>query len=235
MAEYGYPRVSTPHQNIERQIRNIRAVCPTAIMYPEYFTGTTSSGRTQWQKLMARVKKGDTIYFDSISRMSRNAEEGMADYERLYTAGVNLVFLNEPHLDTAVLDRTVQTLIPMTGTNVDLILEGINNYLLVYTKEQVRIGFEQSEKEVMDLRKRTKEGLLTAKINGKVLGRPGNKKYETKRAKSAKADIRKMSKYFDGNMSDTDVIRVLGLQRNTYYKYKKEMQESDRDAEACEE
>lgn len=59
----------------------------------------------------------------------------------------------------------------MTNTNVDIILEGINKYLLLLAKEQIRIAFEQAEKEVLDLHQRTSEGIKTAKLNGKQIGR----------------------------------------------------------------
>ena len=38
-----------------------------------------------------------------------------------------------------------------------------------------------------------------------------------------KEKILKMSKYFNGNMDDREVMDVLGLARNTYYKYKSEL------------
>ena len=59
----------------------------------------------------------------------------------------------------------------MTGTNVDFILKGINEYLMALAKEQIKLVFEQSEKEVADLHQRTREGLLTARLNGKQVGR----------------------------------------------------------------
>lgn len=50
---------------------------------------------------------------------------------------------------------------------MDFILQGINEYLLALAKEQIQIAFAQAEKEVTDLHQRTKEGLVTAKLNGK--------------------------------------------------------------------
>ena len=49
---------------------------------------------------MKRLKAGDTVVFDSVSRMSRNAEDGWTLYESLYNKGINLVFLKEHHIDT---------------------------------------------------------------------------------------------------------------------------------------
>ena len=78
MTTYAYCRVSTKHQRIARQITNITELYPKAIIIKEFYTGTTQS-RPQWDKLISQIKKGDTIVFDSVSRMSRNAEEGFKD------------------------------------------------------------------------------------------------------------------------------------------------------------
>ena len=58
----------------------------------------------------------------------------------------------------------------MTGTNVDFILEGVNKYFMLLAKEQIRLAFEQSEKEAQDLHQRTKEGIETARLSGKQIG-----------------------------------------------------------------
>lgn len=71
----------------------------------------------------------------------------------------------------------------MTGTNVDFILKGINEYLMALAKEQIKLAFEQSEKEVADLHQRTREGLLTARLNGKQVGRKKGIGFETKSPK----------------------------------------------------
>lgn len=111
----------------------------------------------------------------------------------------------------------------MTGTEVDFILEGINKYLLSLAEMQIRIAFEQSEKEVTDLRNRTREGIETARLNGKTIGLPKGTHFATKKSISAKKLIRKHSKDFGGTLSDSDVIKITGICRNSYYKYKKEL------------
>lgn len=93
MAIYGYARISTAKQSIARQIRNIRGKYPKSIIYQEVFTGTKVDGRKKWEQLMRTAKAGDTIVFDSVSRMSRNAPEGFGCYQDLYNAGIELVFL----------------------------------------------------------------------------------------------------------------------------------------------
>ena len=112
---------------------------------------------------------------------------------------------------------------PLTGTNVDFILDGVNRFLLELAREQIKLAFDQAEKEVSDLHQRTKEGIETARLNGKQIGHPAGVKITTKKSIQAKAQIRKYSCSFDGSLTDKDVIRLLGLARNTYYKYKREL------------
>lgn len=225
MKVYGYARISTKDQSIERQIRNIKGADENAIIVQEVFTGTKFQERKKLQQLLKVVKPGDKIIFDSVSRMSRNAEEGFELYEELYNRGIELVFIKEPHINTETYKKSLENSIPMTGTNVDFILEGINKYLLTLAKEQIRIAFEQAEKEVMDLRQRTKEGMETARLNGKQIGTPKGTKLTTKKSIQAKEGIRKYSKDFEGTLSDPEVMKLIGISRNSYYKYKREMRE----------
>ena len=224
MSVYGYARISRKTQNIERQIRNIRQYYPEAVILQEAYTGTEID-RKEWNKLYVKVKEGDTIVFDSVSRMSRNAEEGFTAYQELYRRGVDLVFLKEPHVNTATYKAAIGQSIPMTNTTVDLILEGVNAYLLTLAKEQIRLAFEQSEKEVTDLHQRTKEGIETARLNGKQIGQVKGAKLTTKKSVAAKEIISKHSKDFGGSLDDAEVIKLAGLSRNTFYKYKRELRE----------
>lgn len=223
MKVYGYCRISTNKQNIERQVRNIQAVYPEAFIVREVYTGTKFQGRKELDKMLKYIQKGDMIVFDSVSRMSRNAEEGFRIYEKLYEKGVELVFLKEHHIDTTTYKAALQNGIPMTGTDVDYILEGVNKFLLCLAKEQIRLAFLQAEKEVKDLRQRTKEGIETARINGKQIGHPTGKKIITKKSVECKAMIQKYSKDFDGMLNDKECIQLMGISRGSFYKYKKEM------------
>lgn len=222
MCIYGYCRISTKQQSIDRQIRNIKNEYDTAVIVTEAYSGTTIN-RPEWNKLYKKAKTGDIIVFDSVSRMSRNADEGFTLYEELYNKGIELVFLKEPHINTATYKKALQNNVSMTGTNVDYILEGVNKYLMALAKEQIRIAFEQSEKEVEDLHQRTREGIATARLNGKQIGQRQGAKLTTKKSIEAKKQIKKYSKDFDGQLTDTDCMRMIGLARNTYYKYKREM------------
>ena len=225
---YGYARISTPRQSIDRQIRNIRAAFPDAVIVQEAWTGATLE-REGWTRLLKRLREGDTVVFDSVSRMSRDAEEGFHAYEALYRRGVELIFLKERYIDTATFKAALSASVPMTGTNVDYILRGVNQYLLALAREQIRIAFAQSEKEVSDLRQRTREGIETARLNGKQIGQRRGAKLVTKKSRAAKELIRKHAREFGGTLSDAEMMKLAGLSRNTYYKYKRELKETEPD------
>ena len=222
---YGYTRISTKSQSIERQIRNIKDLYPTAVIVEEVYTGTKIYGRKEFDKLLKKVKAGDTIVFDSVSRMSRNAEEGFELYQDLFNRGIELIFIKEQHINTTTYKQALTNNVQLTGTTVDFILEGINKYLLALAKEQIKLAFIQSEKEVKDLQQRTKEGIETARLNGKQIGQVKGSKLTTKKSIQAKEQIQKYSKDFNGTLKDTEVMKLIGVARNSYYKYKRELVE----------
>ena len=221
---YGYCRISRKQQSIDRQIRNIKEVYPTATIIQEAYTGTKLD-RPKFDKLLNTVKQGDTIVFDSVSRMSRNADEGFALYKELYSKGINLVFLKEPLINTQVYKSKLEA-INIPNVEVETLrplMEGLEQTLILLAEEQFKMAFAQAEKEVMDLRQRTKEGIQTARINGKQIGLEKGTKLTTKKSIIDKEGIRKYSKDFVGTLKDTEVMKLIGLCNNNYYKYKKEL------------
>ena len=228
---YGYARISTQTQNIERQIRNIKEYDDTAVIYAEAYTGTKTD-RPEWIKLLKQIEKqiskGEkdiTIIFDSVSRMSRNADEGVKQYEELYNMGVSLVFIKEPHINTAVYKDSLQQQLSLTGNEIaDEYIKATNNVLMILARKQVELAFEQAEKEVQDLHKRTSEGLKTARLNGKQVGRQKGTTFQTKKSEKAKQIILKHSIDFGGTLTDKECMQMIGgIARNSYYKYKREL------------
>lgn len=220
---YGYCRISRKEQSIDRQVRNILGEYPEAHILKEAFTGTKVEGRREFEKLLKIVHMGDTIVFDSVSRMSRNASEGIELYERLYEAGINLVFLKEPYINTATYDKALSENVPLTNTSVDIILEAINEYLKVLRKEQIKAAFLQAEKEVSDLQQRTREGIETARLNGKQIGGVKGKGFTTKKEITAKEIIRKHNRDFGGTLTNQETWELAKISKMTFYKYKAEM------------
>ena len=89
--------------------------------------------------------------------------------------------------------------------------------------EQIKVAFEQAQKEVDDLHTRISQGIREAKKQGKHIGGVLGIKVITKKSIACKAIIRKHSKDFGGSLEDPDVIRLCGCNRNSYYKYKREI------------
>ena len=202
-------------------MENIIKIYPTAKVFQEAYTGTTTD-RKEWSKLKKMVKPGDTIIFDSVSRMSRNAEEGIKEYFNFVERDIELIFLKEGYINTALYKKALENKIDSTGNKIaDIYIDATNEVLKILAQEQIKIAFDQAEKEVLDLRERTKEGLRVTKAKGTVLGRKQGDTYTTKKEKEMREKIKKLAKDFGGNLKDIEVFTLLGITKNTYYKYKK--------------
>lgn len=173
------------------------------------------------------------MIFDSVSRFSRNADEGCELYEKLFNNRVNLIFLHESYINTDIyrkaLDNQVQIHLQTgdvaTDTFVNTIIEALNKYTIELAKAQIRKAFEQAEKEVKDLQRNTRAGIVTAKLNGKQIGQKKGAKLTTKKSINAKKVILKYSANFNGSLNDEACIKLSGVSRNSYYKYKSELKE----------
>jgi DNA invertase Pin-like site-specific DNA recombinase len=227
---YGYCRISTKKQSIDRQIRNIEREFPNATIYKEAFTGTKID-RPEWNKLNRKLKFGDTIVFDEVSRMSRNAKEGFALYQRLFKIGINLVFLKEPYMNTdsykeamqGIFSTEIQSGDKATDDLVNSIMAAVNNFMMNKVEKDIYKAFEQAQKEVDYLHQRTREGIETARLNGKRIGLEKGSKLTTKKSIEAKEIIRKHNKSFGGSLSNEETWKLAGISKMTFYKYKDEM------------
>lgn len=228
---YGYCRISTKKQSIERQIINILQQFPGAEIIKETYTGTKLYGRKELEKLLQRVKQGDTIVFDEVSRMSRNAEEGYQLYTDLYNRGINLVFLKEPHINTEVYQNALKqriTAISTTGKEstdrlLHSLVEALNEFLLDLVREQIRLAFISAENEVKYLHQRIKEGMAAAGAGEKISAARTGQTYETNKAKKAKEFILKRNRGFGGDLSNEETWKLAGISKMTFYRYQKEL------------
>lgn len=226
---YGYVRVSTVNQKTQRQIDNIKSYNSDAIIREEKQSGKDIENRTVFKKLLADVRSGDTIIFDEVSRMSRNAAEGYELYMNLMEHGINLIFLKEHHIDTDEYKRRTENhiqKIESQNDNISKLINGILDLVAEFEKENlkdnIRLAFEQAEHERLFLIKRVTEGKDKSE---KHQGRPiGSTNQKTDKADHIKKIIREQSKDFEGKFSDAKIMReYLHIARNTYYKYKREM------------
>lgn len=172
---YGYARVSTKNQRLDRQIRNIEDYCKDRKIekiYKEKYTGT-KMGRPQFQKLLAAVSSGDTIIFDSVSRMSRSADEGYTLYMKLLQEGIDLIFIKEPHINTSYykqIQRTEKEIAEKLDKLPDVLKEDgypdVQAFMATYRKaeavvEQYNRDLAEWEREVRKNRRPAEKERLT--------------------------------------------------------------------------
>ena len=146
---------------------------------------------------------------------------------------MNLCFLKEPHINTDTYRQALQRqpgAAPQTGSDatdrfVCGIMDALNRYTADLAAEQICLAFAQAQKEVDDLHQRTREGLMTARLNGRQIGQQPGRKLNIKKSAPCKEQIKKYSRDFGGTLTDADCIRLIGIARNTYYKYKRELRE----------
>ena len=149
----------------------------------------------------------------------------------LYELGVNLVFLNEPLINTSVFDSTRNNLLNIDITTgnaaVDTFFKGnielINNFMMALAEEQIKAAFDQAEKEVTDSHSRISQSIREAKRNGTKIGLSKGTTLISKKSIDCKAIIQKHSMDFGGSLEDADAIKFCGCSRNSYYKYKREI------------
>jgi DNA invertase Pin-like site-specific DNA recombinase len=230
----GYARVSTPTQKLDRQIKNLKEAYPNIVIVQETFSAKTQN-RPKWQKLLRQCKAGivSKIVFDEVSRMSRNAEEGVKEYKELYNMGIELEFLKEPHINTSVYKQASEKKIDIVTSNMDKntanlmdsIIGGLNEYLLNIAENQIYIAFKGAQKERDLLSMRTSEGLKTAKVLGSKVGRQKGDKVDTKKYHRCERIIRNY--YLTGKLTATQTFKMCEISKSTFYRYVEKMQKED--------
>lgn len=239
--EYGFLRVSTPHQDISRQRVNILKAYPNAIIYEEVHSGDDYNGCIVLNKLLKIVQAGDTIVFDSVSRFTRDNITGPEEYRRLFKMGVNLIFLNEPYINTDNYRKALEVALPRTGTFIDPIIKGVEEALLQLAEQQVQEAFNQANKEMQDIRKRTSQALQKKILENKLLPpdqqiRIGTQKGDTFTTKKKLIALERIREGIEKGYPDEMIMNNIAgdlkkqlpdskckdISRNTYYKYKRE-------------
>lgn len=185
---YGYIRVSTKEQNESRQIAALReyGIDPKST-YTERQSGKDFE-RPQYQRLMRKMKKDDTLVVKSIDRLGRNYDEILEQWRFITKEKcANIVVLDMPLLDTRKSNDLTGTLI------ADIVLQ-----LLSYVA--------QTEREF--IRRRQAEGIAEAKKRGVKFGRRPMERppefYEL------------LDKYETGKISARKAAEELGITHRTF-------------------
>lgn len=109
MTRYGYARVSTLHQSLDEQERQLKAEgCET--IYAEHYTGTTKE-RPQFQSLLDAVEGGDTIVVTKLDRFARSATDAITIIRDLFAKGIRVHILNMGVVEDTSMGRLMLTML----------------------------------------------------------------------------------------------------------------------------
>lgn len=192
MTVYGYARVSTKDQNLDRQLDAL-AQFPVeeSLVFTDHMSGRDFN-RLGYKKLCERLKPGDVVVVKSIDRLGRNYDEILEQWRTLTKRkSVDVVVIDMPLLDTRVVDKDV------TGVFIaDLVLQ-----LLSYVAQVERDNTKQ----------RQAEGIAAARARGVRFGRP------PKRVPDDFGRVREL--WRAGEISAREAARRLGVSRSTFEKW----------------
>lgn len=154
---FGYARVSTKDQNLDRQIDALKQYVPDERnIIAEKYTGRSMT-RPAYQVLRDNMlRKGDTLYITSLDRLARDKRSIQQELQYYRDSGVIVRVLDVP---TTLMDFS------QYGTLQKAIMDMVNNIL-------IEVLGTMAEQEITIKRKRQREGIDAAKARGKHLGRP---------------------------------------------------------------
>lgn len=153
---FGYARVSSKEQNLDRQIDELKKYVPNPVDIITEKQSGKDFDRPEYKKLRMMMRSGDTLYLMSLDRLGRNKLEVKQELENLRAAEVNIRILDIP---TTMMD------FGQYGDMQRGIMEMVNNILI-----EVLSTIAESERRT--IRKRQAEGIAAARARGKHLGRP---------------------------------------------------------------
>ena len=192
---FGYMRVSTKEQNLDRQYDALK----NYVSDKDYIYSDKASGkdmeRKGFQDMLKAMRKGDTLYIKSIDRLGRNKELIKNYLNQFKEKGISVKIIDIP---TTMQDRPQEE---------EWVIDMINNIIIeVYTS--------MAEQERQNIKQRQSEGIAVAKSKGKHLGRPvmelpeeWNKLYKEWKA---------------GQITAVAFMDAIGMKKATFYKKVKE-------------
>lgn len=208
--KFGYIRVSSKDQNEARQIDTMKAQgVDERNIYVDKASGKNTD-RVQYQRMKDKLRAGDVVVFDSISRMSRNMDATKREYEWYVAEGIALEFVKEPMLNT-------------TGKDGDDVLQrAIGDIILT-----LLAAFAEKERE--DSRVRQAEGIASAKRRGQRLGRP-TIDYTTLSNEQRAIFHEQYRRWKDGQQTAVQAFTNAGFTKSTWYKIAKQYEEGSAQA-----
>jgi DNA invertase Pin-like site-specific DNA recombinase len=194
--EYGYARVSTGSQNLDRQIAAIRSYKPSISeenIFMEKITGKSEADeRSEYSILRRILRKNDELIIDSLDRLGRTKRIIKEELEYLKSKGVIIRVLNLP--TTLIKDME----------NQSWVFELVNSIL-------IEVYSSISEAEMIERERRQRAGIEAGKLRGVYKGR-----------KPTPIDLQKFvpiyTRWKSGELKAVEAMRLLNLKNNTFYR-----------------
>lgn len=186
---FGYVRVSTREQNIDRQLASIRDMgVPEKNIFIDYMSGKDFN-RPKYKKLIRRMERGSLLYIHSIDRLGRNYKEIIEEWRRITKQkGVDVVVLDMPLLDTRRGKDLMGTFL------ADIVLQ-----VLSFVAENERSA----------IRQRQAEGIREAMKRGVRFGRP--------RKPVPAGAVEQYARWKRGETTLNEAAKACGMPRTTFY------------------
>lgn len=192
--QFGYARVSTTHQNTDRQVEALKdyGIDERDIIIDKQ-SGKDFNRQGYLTLKETMLRKGDTLVVKELDRLGRNKQMIKEELEYFKAQGIRVKILNIP-----------TTLMEVEGQ--DWVMEMVSNIL-------IEVMSSIAEEERLKNHQRQSEGIASAKAKGVEFGRPKIKKPDNYEAV--------MKQVADGEIKAVEAMRLLGVKKTSYYKLKK--------------
>lgn len=215
MAIYGYHRISTKDQHLDRGIIEVESYCSEhGIKLDKIYTDKLSGKNFDRQRYTVLIedvlRPGDTLIVTELDRLGRNKRDTMKQIQLFKDMEVRLMVLELP---TTLIDLS-----KMDNKMTKLMLETINNMMLELYASMAEVELDKKEK-------RQREGIAAKKLRGEWddYGRPADMRQET----FNKSFIRVQN----GEIGPTDLRKELRMSHATFYRYRAGFMKEQPDAE----
>ena len=204
--ERGKQKFTRQEQAIVRWCKENNIEIPERRIYRDDASGKTFC-RPAWEELEQDIREGDTILFKDIYRFTRERDNGYKKYMELLNKGVEMIFIDNPTLNTEYIKSMQSSADKMKKENIigGMTLEFVIRLLIV-------TELDRSEKEREITVKRIKDGInASPKKSGRKAGQLD------KMSPELEADIKKFLS--DRKIKQIDLMKKHNISRNTLKKY----------------
>lgn len=193
--EYAYIRVSTKPQKIDRQYEKIKGLgIDDRFIYVDRESGKDFN-RTNYQKLIKKLKKDDLLIVKSIDRLGRNYQMILEEWTRITkTIGADIKVLDMPLLDTRIEGRN------LVGKFISDIVLQVLSFV--------------AENERNNIKERQAEGIRIAKEKGIRFGRP--------KAITPPNTNEILLQFINKEITNVEAAKLIGVSRGTFFRLAKE-------------